>query len=111
MTDELAPPPSEPPPDQPAEAARPKGDRDLGLSWGLVVFVLASLFIVIFIVQNSDAALVKFLNWEGQFPLSLIMVVIALLAVIADEVVGVMRRRRRRRQIAEREELERFRRT
>ena len=106
MTEELAPPPS----DQPAEPA-PTGDRDLGLSWGLVVFVLASLFIVVFIVQNSDAVPVKFLNWEGQFPLSLIMVVIALLAVIGDEVVGVMRRRRRRRQLAEREELKRFRRT
>lgn len=107
MTEEPAFPPS----DHPEEPARPTGDRDLGLSWGLVVFVLASLFIVVFIVQNSDAVPVKFLNWEGQFPLSLIMVVIALLAVIGDEVVGVMRRRRRRRQLAEREELKRFRRT
>lgn len=107
MTEEPTPPPS----DQPVEPARPGGDRDSGLSWGLVIFVLASLVLVVFIVQNSDAVLVKFLNWEGQFPLSLIMVVIALLAVIADEVVGVMRRRRRRRRIAEREELERFRRT
>jgi uncharacterized integral membrane protein len=106
MTEEQASPPS----DQPADPARPARDRDLGLSWGLVVFVLASLFIVVFIVQNSDAVPVTFLNWEGQFPLSLIMVVIGLLAVIADEVVGVMRRRRRRRQLAEREELERFRR-
>jgi len=99
------------PPDQPTEPVRPTVDRDSGLSWGLVVFLLTSLIFVVFIVQNSDAVLVKFLNWEGNFPLSLIIVVIALLAVIADEVVGVMRRRRRRRQVAEREELERFRRS
>jgi uncharacterized integral membrane protein len=105
MTDEPAPISG-----QPAEPDRPPADRDVGLSWGLAVFVLASLIFVVFIVQNSEAVLVKFLNWEGRFPLSLIMVVIALLAVIADEVVGVMRRRRRRRHKAEREELERFRR-
>lgn len=99
------------PPDEPIEPKRPTADRDSGLSWGLAGFLLASLLFVVFIVQNSDAVLVKFLNWEGNFPLSLILVVIALLAIIADEVVGVMRRRRRRRTKEEREELERFRRS
>lgn len=99
------------PPEPPEEPSRPSVDLDSGLSWGLAIFVLASLIFVVFVVQNSEAVLVKFLNWEGNFPLSLVLVVTALLAVIIDEVFGVMRRRRRRRLKEEREELNRFRRS
>jgi uncharacterized integral membrane protein len=88
-----------------------RASSDSGLSWGLALFVLGSLVFVVFIVQNSDSVLVKFLNWEGRFSLSLILVVTALVAVIADEVFGVLRRRRHRRRAEEREELKRFRST
>jgi uncharacterized integral membrane protein len=106
MTDEMG-----PPPDQPTEAPPPQADRDSGLSWGLAVFLLASLVFVTFVVQNSEAVAVTFLNFEGRFSLSVILVVTALVAVVADEVFGVMRRRRRRRLKEDREELARFRRS
>ena len=98
------------PTDKPTEPLV-KAPTDSGLSWGLALFLLGSLVFVVFIVQNSDSVLVKFLNWEGRFSLSLILVITALLAVIADEVFGVLRRRRHRRRAEEREELKRFRST
>lgn len=106
MTDEMG-----PSSDQPTDPAPPRADRDSGLSWGLAVFLLASLVFVTFVVQNSEAVPVTFLNFEGRFSLSLVLVVTALVAVVADEVFGVMRRRRRRRLNEDREELARFRRS
>jgi uncharacterized integral membrane protein len=105
MTDDPALPTDESP-ELPVRAS-----SDSGLSWGLALFLLGSLVFVVFIVQNSDSVLVKFLNWEGRFSLSLILVITALVAVIADEVFGVLRRRRHRRRTEEREELKRFRST
>lgn len=105
MTDDPV-PPADQSPESPVKAS-----SDSGLSWGLALFLLGSLVFVVFVVQNSDAVLVKFLNWEGRFSLSLILVITALVAVIADEVFGVLRRRRHRRRADEREELKRFRST
>lgn len=85
--------------------------NDSGLSWGLGLFLLFSVLFVVFVVQNANDVPVRFLNWEGNFPLPLILVITALLAVIADEIVGLMRRRRKRRRQAEKEELERYRRS
>ncbi|MDP3984000.1 MAG: LapA family protein [Acidimicrobiia bacterium] len=96
-------------PAPPPPAAPPTGDS--GLSWGVAVFLLFSLLFVVFVVQNSNDVPVRFVNWEGTFPLPLILVVTALLAVVADEVFGLLRRRRRRRRLAEKEELARYRRS
>lgn len=84
---------------------------DTGLSWGLAIFLVFAIMFVVFVVQNSDNVPVRFLNWEGTFPLPLILVITAILAVVADEIFGLTRRRRRRHRLAEREELERFRRS
>jgi uncharacterized integral membrane protein len=80
-----------------------------GLSWGVALFLIFALLIVVFVVQNTANVPVKFLSWEGSFPLPLLVVVTALLAIVADEIVGLIRRRRRRTRLAEREELERYR--
>lgn len=84
---------------------------DSGLSWGLAIFLVFAVLFVVFVVQNSDNVPVRFLNWEGTFPLPLILVITAILAVVADEIFGLIRRRRRRHLLAEKEELERFRRS
>lgn len=101
-------PQAEPTP-SPSPPASRRGDS--GISIGLVLFLLFTALFVVFVVQNSDSVPVKFLNWEGRFPLPLILVVTALVAVMADELFGLIRRRRRRQRLAEREELERYRRT
>jgi uncharacterized integral membrane protein len=82
-----------------------------GFSWGLVVFFLFAAAFVVFVVQNPDSIEIRFLGWSGQFPLPLLLVVTALIAVLADEVIGVARRRRRRRRLQEKAELERYRRS
>lgn len=86
-----------------------KPPRGSGVSWGVAIFLIFALVIVVFVVQNTANVPVKFLSWEGTFPLPLLIVVTALLAIIADEIVGVIRRRRRRIRFAEREELKRYR--
>jgi uncharacterized integral membrane protein len=78
-------------------------------SWSLAVFLLIGLGFVVFAVQNTIDVPVRFLNWEFDVSLPLLLVVTALIAVLADEVIGLIRRRRRRTRIAEREELKRYR--
>jgi uncharacterized integral membrane protein len=80
-------------------------------SWSLAVFLLIGLGFVVFAVQNAVDVPVEFLIWDFTVSLPLLLVVTALIAVIADEVVGLIRRRRRRQRMAEREELKRYRST
>jgi uncharacterized integral membrane protein len=80
-------------------------------SWSLAVFLLIGLGFVVFAVQNAVDVPVEFLSWDFTVSLPLLLVVTALIAVIADEVVGLIRRRRRRQRLAEREELKRYRST
>ena len=89
------------------EATKPASD----FSWSLAVFLLIGLGFVVFAVQNAVDVPVEFLNWDFTVSLPLLLVVTALIAVIADEVVGLIRRRRRRQRLAEREELKRYRST
>ena len=78
-------------------------------SWSLAVFLLVGLGFVVFAVQNTINVKVRFLTWDFTVSLPLLLVVTALIAVIADEVIGLIRRRRRRARAAEREELKRYR--
>jgi uncharacterized integral membrane protein len=82
---------------------------DSGFSWSLAVFLLIGLGFVVFAVQNTDDVDLKFLSFEFRIALPLLIVITALIAVIADEFVGLVRRRRRRRRMAEKEELKRYR--
>lgn len=88
-----------------AEPSRTGSD----FSWSLAVFLLIGLAFVVFAVQNTIDVPVKFITWDFTVSLPLLLVVTALIAVIADEVVGLIRRRRRRTRLAEREELKRYR--
>jgi uncharacterized integral membrane protein len=87
------------------DATKPGSD----FSWSLAVFLLIGLGFVVFAVQNTIDVQVSFLAWEFDVSLPLLLVVTALIAVIADEIVGLIRRRRRRRRNQEREELKRYR--
>ena len=78
-------------------------------SWSLAVFLLIGLGFVVFAVQNARDVEVEFFRWNFTVSLPLLLVVTALIAVIADEVIGLIRRRRRRTRLAEREELKRYR--
>lgn len=96
-------------PDLVQKAEKRKSDSDF--SWSLAVFLLIGLGFVAFAVQNAKNVDVKFLMFDFTVSLPLLLVVTALIAVIADEIVGLIRRRRRRQRMAEREELKRYRST
>jgi uncharacterized integral membrane protein len=86
-----------------------KTKRDSDFSWSLAIFLLIGLGFVVFAVQNARNVDVKFLMLDFTVSLPLLLVVTALIAVIADEIVGLTRRRRRRQRMAEKEELKRYR--
>lgn len=102
MTDEQAPEPEQPP----LEAAAPPS---AGIPWGLAFGLLFALAVAVFAVQNDRDVDIRFLGWEGELPLAVLVIGVAIASIFFDEVVGVVYRRRRRARRAEREELRRLR--
>lgn len=99
---------AEPPP-RPAEPQPPPMSARTELPFGLVLFLLLALLVVLFTVQNTQDVELNFLTWEGRYPLALIIIGTILVTVILDEILGLFLRRRRRRRAAERAELKRLR--
>ena len=95
--------------DASAEEPTQVADRP-GVPWGLAGFLLAVVLLVIFVVQNVQEVALRFLAWEGEYPLALIIIVVIAISVLLDEFLGAALRRRRRRRRAEKEELRRLRR-
>jgi uncharacterized integral membrane protein len=82
---------------------------DGGIPWGLVFFLILSVLMAIFAVQNTQDVELGFLTWSGEFPLIMIIVGVFVTAVILDEILGTILRRRRRTRKMEKQELERLR--
>lgn len=81
-----------------------------GVPWGLAGFLIGVVLLVIFVVQNVQEVALRFLGWEGEYPLSLIIIVVIAISVLLDEFLGAALRRRRRQRRAEKDELRRLRR-
>ncbi len=98
-----------PTPDQVAQSGGAAAGDDSGIPWGLGLFLIIAILLVVFAVQNTQLVTLNFIGWEGEFPLVVIIVAVAAVAVILDEILGVVLRRRRRRRRAEKAELKRLR--
>jgi uncharacterized integral membrane protein len=88
-----------------AAEGRDRPEREFvgtGWFWSLIVGGLIALAAIIFVLQNSDAVAVKFLGWQGDVSLAGVVLVVALAAIVADELFGTVYRRRRRRRLTER---------
>ena len=97
-------------PETPDRPARPEQvPVDAGIPWGLVFFLILSVLMAIFAVQNTQDVELEFLTWSGEFPLIMIIVGVFVTAVILDEILGTILRRRRRIRKMEKQELERLR--
>jgi uncharacterized integral membrane protein len=101
----------------PAGEARPPAERGprtvrtgTGIMPAVVIGVLLAIATIIFIAQNSDRIALEWLWFDFRISPGVLVLVALLLAIVADEVVGVLVRRHRRRRLDEREELERLRR-
>lgn len=102
----------EPKTDQPTKAEpaeRPTAPVEAGVPWGLIFFLILSVLMAIFAVQNTQDVELEFLTWSGEFPLIMIIVGVFVTAVILDEILGTILRRRRRTRRLEKQELERLR--
>ena len=95
----------EPAPDGPTVRREPTA-----VPWGLAAFLVSIVLLVTFVVQNVQDVALKFLGWEGEYPLSLIIIVVIAVSVLLDEMLGSALRRRRRNRREEKEELRRLRR-
>ena len=109
--------PEEPKADQPTKAeptdrstAPTPAPVEAGVPWGLMFFLILSVLMAIFAVQNTQDVELEFLTWSGEFPLIMIIVGVFVTAVILDEILGTILRRRRRTRKLEKQELERLRR-
>ena len=97
-------------PEAPERPVRPEQvPVDAGIPWGLIFFLILSVLMAIFAVQNTQDVELEFLTWSGEFPLIMIIVGVFVTAVILDEILGTILRRRRRTRKMEKRELERLR--
>jgi len=80
-----------------------------GVAWGVVLMLSGLALLIVFAVQNTDPVPVEFLWLDGDYPLSLVILITVAVVVLFVELFGLLYRRRRRKRLAERQELERFR--
>ncbi len=95
---------AEPPP---LETARRPAST--GIAWGAILLLLGITLVVVFAVQNTEPVPVTFLWMEGQFPLSIVVLVTIGVVILLTELIAVSYRKRRRRRLAEKEELRKYR--
>lgn len=89
--------------------AEPPREQRAGVPWAGLTILIGIALIVVFAVQNTDSATVEFLWFRGDFPLSLVILVTALVSVLFAATSGALYRRRRRKRRAEKQELEELR--
>lgn len=97
----------------------PKVDEDLdanpgppvgdGVPWGGLVGTLGVVLLVIFAVQNTETVSIKFLWMSGEFPISIVILVTGVSAVVVGLLSAAYFRRRRRARRAEKDELRQLR--
>lgn len=100
MTDPEVPPEATEPTESP-RADPLRRSRTSGAWVAVVVAALLLVLLVVFIVQNTQDAHISFLWWDGDAPLSVALLVAAVIGIALTAVVGTMRiwqlRRRVRR--------------
>lgn len=76
-----------------------------GVSWAIVFGVLVVVVVAILAAVNTTATELNLVFWKGQVPLISIILVVAALTVVVDELVGLIVRRNRRRRLHEKQKL------
>ena len=92
-------------PKDPAAPASPTGAKTekeslrTGIRWGLVISLVAVLLLAVFAVQNTARTDVNFLFWTWRMPLVVLILLVVLLSVVADEFITFWLRRRKRQRL------------
>lgn len=95
--------------DSQIEPEKTESEPSPGFPWGGLIAALGTVLVVVFAVQNTETVPIEFLWLEGDFALSIIILVTALAAAVFTAAGGVLYRRRRLKRRAEKEELRRHR--
>lgn len=95
-------------PETPVPEPAPESPR-AGVPWGLAGFLVLAVLLVVFAVQNTQSVELRFLGFDGSYPLVVIVITVVVVSVLLDEILGFVMRRRRMRRAREREELKRLR--
>ncbi len=85
--------------------AEPRPEPGAGVPWGGLITVVGIALIVLFAVQNTELSAIDFLWLSGEFPLSLVILVTALVSALFATTAGAFYRRRRRKRRADKHEL------
>jgi uncharacterized integral membrane protein len=70
-----------------------------GWFWSLIVGIVVAAAAIIFVLQNAERVSVEFLGWNGHVSLAGLVLLVALAAIVLDEIFGAFYRRRRRRRL------------
>lgn len=91
-----------------AEGTPPRAESGPGIPWLLTLFLLLTVVVVIFAVQNTQDVELRFLGWSWNLPLVIVILIAVVVSIVLDEVLGgIIKRRRakRRRDLAELQRL------
>lgn len=83
----------------------PYDDPGAGVPWGGITTLIGVALVVLFAVQNTDSTTIDFLWLSGEFPLSIVILVTAVVSALFALSSGALSRRRRRKRRAEKREL------
>jgi uncharacterized integral membrane protein len=97
------------PPEESLGEAKEVTHQGSGIAWGAVVILIGLALLVVFAIQNTDPVPVQFVWLEGDYPLSLVILITVAVVVLFVELFGLLYRRRRRKRLTERQELKRLR--
>lgn len=80
-----------------------------GFPWAGLFSMAVMALVVVFAVQNTASVEINFLWIDGEFPLSLVILITALVSILATVAGGALYRKRRHRRRIEKEELRQLR--
>ncbi len=76
-----------------------RGSRTSGLWVGLVLISVLLILLIVFIAQNTDSVLVRFLGWQGEAPLAVALLAATVAGLLIATAAGSMRILQLRRRV------------
>lgn len=76
-----------------------RGSRTSGLWVAIVASGVVLVLLIIFIAQNTDPVLVRFLGWQGETPLAVALLAATVAGLFLAAIAGTMRIMQLRRRV------------
>lgn len=82
----------------------PDDEPSAGVPWGGIMLLIWAVALIIFSVQNAAHVTVKFLGWQGEIPVALLVMVTALITMLLTVAGSAIYRKRRQIRRAQKKE-------